>query len=349
MNNRYKPNVWAQWDPLKVLAVGCSYNPEYYEPIQNSQVRDSLQKIAIETEEDYQQLIRTVKDFGVTVVRPEIGYRNIEIDVSKIHGGSFTAIPKPPMTPRDNAMVLGNQLLITSNTCDEYNSMFYKFLDHSTIINPWAKTKNTGAFLLEQRQQFFAPCMTRIGNRIFVDNVDHPWLVPYIKQNFPKFDVVEVAVGGHNDGVFSPVAPGCILSVAGYNIYRNTFPGWEVCFLPNQSWNLVQGWNELKHKNDGKWWIPGQNINDDLTEFVETWLQSWLGYVEESVFDVNCLVIDRHHVIFSNYNEQVWDFCRKHEIEAIESPFRHRFFWDGGLHCITLDLVRDGSNQNYFQ
>lgn len=349
MNNRYTPNVWAQWDPLKVLAVGCSYPPEYYEPIQNSRVRDALQKIAQETEDDYQQLIKTVENFNVTVVRPELGYRNIEIDISKSYYGNFTAIPKPPMTPRDNAIVLGRRLLITSNTCDEYNSMFYKHLNHNKIINPWVKTKDIGTLTLEQNQQFFAPSMTRVGNRVFVDNVDHPWLVPYIEQNFSEFDVTEVTVGGHNDGVFSPIAPKCILSVAGYNIYQDTFPNWEVCYLPNQSWSLVQGWDELKHKNDGKWWIPGQNIDNDLTEFVETWLQNWVGYVEESVFDVNCLVIDKHHVIFSNYNKQVWDFCRKHKIEAIESPFRHRFFWDGGLHCVTLDLVRDGTNQNYFQ
>ena len=25
--------------------------------------------------------------------------------------------------------------------------------------------------------------------------------------------------------------------------------------------------------------------------------------------------------------------------------FRHRFFWDGGLHCVTLDLVRDSKKE----
>ena len=35
-------------------------------------------------------------------------------------------------------------------------------------------------------------------------------------------------------------------------------------------------------------------------------------------------------------------------MEAIYVPWRHRFFWDGGLHCITLDLVRAGTQQDYF-
>ena len=35
-------------------------------------------------------------------------------------------------------------------------------------------------------------------------------------------------------------------------------------------------------------------------------------------------------------------------MEAVYVPWRHRWFWDGGLHCITLDLVRQGVQQDYF-
>ena len=27
---------------------------------------------------------------------------------------------------------------------------------------------------------------------------------------------------------------------------------------------------------------------------------------------------------------------------------RHRYFWDGGIHCSTLDLDREGTIQDYF-
>ena len=27
---------------------------------------------------------------------------------------------------------------------------------------------------------------------------------------------------------------------------------------------------------------------------------------------------------------------------------RHRFFWDGGLHCATSDLEREGECEDYF-
>ena len=60
-------------------------------------------------------------------------------------------------------------------------------------------------------------------------------------------------------------------------------------------------------------------------------------------------MLDDSHVCVSNYNKQVFDFLEKHNIEPIIVPFRHRYFWDGGLHCVTLDLYREGSMENYFE
>ena len=46
-------------------------------------------------------------------------------------------------------------------------------------------------------------------------------------------------------------------------------------------------------------------------------------------------------------NKTVFDFLSKHNIEPIVAPFRHRFFWDGGIHCITSDLYREGDSDIY--
>jgi hypothetical protein len=60
-------------------------------------------------------------------------------------------------------------------------------------------------------------------------------------------------------------------------------------------------------------------------------------------------MLDEHHCCVSNpNNEQVNAFLKKHHVEPVYVPWRHRFFWDGGLHCITLDLQRKGTQQDYF-
>ena len=203
--------------------------------------------------------------------------------------------------------------------------------------------------MFELLTQFDAPTITCVGNRVYIDKKEIPAeTINFLQERYPEREFIQVKIGGHSDGCFHTLKPGAILSLQRYTEYAETFPGWDVCYLPNQSWNLVSNFMELKKKNNGKWWLAGEEKNNDFTNFVETWLTDWVGYCEESVFDVNVLMLDDKHVCVTSYNKTVFDFLKKHNIEPIIVPFRHRFFWDGGLHCVTLDLYREGNMENYF-
>jgi hypothetical protein len=154
-------------------------------------------------------------------------------------------------------------------------------------------------------------------------------------------------IGGHNDAVFCPVKPGVIVSTYHHSNYADTFPNWEVKFIENQSWNAIPQWRSYKHANINKWWTPDRDDNPEFAEFVDTWLGNWLGHVNETVFDVNMLQLNERTVLVNNYNKEMFEFFKTHNIEAIVTPFRHRFFWDGGIHCITGDLHRTGEAHEY--
>jgi hypothetical protein len=342
---KIKPNVHAQWHPLKCMVVGKSFDPEYYDPIRDSRVRDGLQLIAEQTEQDFQNLISVLQSFSVDVLRVDPGYRNIELDIC--NNIDFACVPMSPMMPRNDAIVIGDRLLMTAKGNAGYNAVWYQNIMAEHLINPWSLHTNPdlGSWQLPQHQQFHAPYVTRVGNRLWVDGHDYHWLPDYFRQNLPDYDVIQVNIGGHNDGCFSPVIPGKILSIMGETHYKHTFPGWEVFFPPPEKRKDINGWSEMKYKTQGRWFIDndtGVDVNDRMIEFVDTWLNQWVGYVEETMFDVNCLVLDRNHVCFTAHNPDLWDWCAKNSITPILVPFRHRFFWDGGLHCMTLDLVRDG-------
>ena len=100
---------------------------------------------------------------------------------------------------------------------------------------------------------------------------------------------------------------------------------------------------KVKQKNGGKWWVPGEEDSDEFSNYVETYLKDWVGYVEETVFEVNMLSLDQETILVNNYNKKVFDFLEKHKITPVITPFRHRWFWDGGVHCVTQDLYREGS------
>ena len=154
--------------------------------------------------------------------------------------------------------------------------------------------------------------------------------------------------GYHSDGSFCVVKPGCIVTLKDVQDYATEFPGWDILYLPDQSWKKVHPFTQMKDKVKGRWWIPGEEDNDTLIHFINTWLNDWLGYVEETVFDVNMLSIDQNTIICNNYNKDVFAHFKKHKVEPIVFNFRHRYFWDGGIHCITQDLYREGKMEDYF-
>lgn len=327
-------NYNAPWHPLKKVCLGKTYDPIFFQDIANSKIRDILQRIVIETEEDYLSIQKTLLQCGVQVVRPTIPEDNI-LNHLDINGKltynttkSFTLIPRPPMQPRDSILIIGQEALSTNKESEKFS---IENLTEFTAIT------------------FDAPCVTVIGKHLIVDRRDFPGVDSYLKNRFPDRTIIPVDIGGHNDAVFAPVKPGVIVSTYYHTNYTDTFPNWEVLFIENQSWNAVPEWRKLKHSNAGKWWMPGEETNKEFIDFVETWLTNWVGYVEETVFDVNMLMINEQLAIVNNYNKQVFEYFRKHKIEPIIVPFRHRFFWDGGIHCITNDLVRDGKVETYIK
>jgi hypothetical protein len=327
--NQYNFN--APWDPLRHVCVGAGYAPAFYEPIKNTFIRDSLQRIAEETESDYKNLIATLQQFDIAVDRPTVDadctimdYVDTQGQLNYSTAKSFTLIPRPPMQPRDCVLVIGNQLYGTNSEIHCY--------DIDAESTPWP---------------FDAPLVTVIGQDLIVDCRDHPELPELIRKLQPDRNVIPVTIGGHNDAVFCPVRPGVIVSTYHHDNYRDSFPGWQVKYIENQSWNAIPNWRKTKHSNVGKWWVPDDIDNPEFADFVDTWLTNWVGYVQETVFDVNMLQINDRTVLVNNYNREMFEFFAQQHIEPIITPFRHRFFWDGGLHCITADLYREGDSDVY--
>ena len=372
-------SVHQHWDPLKVCAVGRSYPPEFYSYIQNSKVRNVMERIAMETEEDYQKLIKLLESFNVETVRTEIG-TDINQHLNVVTGKYLP----PPMTPRDYTAMIGDTFYMPSGVSASKQYDTLKGSDWpSQAPTTQEEFDNLPEFVKQELKDFgwesySAPSPTRPiktllekqGNKIIYDkdinsatttrvgkdlyfgtdtyDQDQRELKTRVEKLFPDYRRHIINTGGHSDGTFCPVKPGLIISLRDIPTYATTFPDWEVVYLPGQSWTAVSSFLKLKEKNGGKWWVPGEELNDDFTDFVETWLGHWVGYVEETVFDVNMLVIDEKNVICNNYNEQVFAAFDRHGITPHVVNFRHRYFWDGGLHCITSDLHREGVRKDYF-
>lgn len=385
MNNQY--NVWCKWHPLKTVILGDCYPIEFYQGIKNDKIKSALMKITEDTLEDLSYYEQILKQFGCNVLRPSID-KNIRIENfienSVIKGG----VPRAPLQARDFQFVLGNKIYIAGDDAngeftsllknynqkdiDDYKSIendpdYIMSRDHYNFVagESWPlyddyvnkNFKNTSFEIVEEIKSFGwkfitpPPSNTLVGKDLYIDDAyggTSKSVINRYRQSHPYLRINQLNIGGHSDGCFHTLKNGAILSLRNIQAYEKTFPNWDVCYLPNQSWDLVRPFLDFKFKVGGKWWVPGEEENDEFTTFVETWLQDWVGYCEESVFDVNVLMLDENHVCVNNYNETAFAFFKKHKIEPIIVPWRHRYFWDGGLHCITLDLYREGVMEDYF-
>ena len=99
----------------------------------------------------------------------------------------------------------------------------------------------------------------------------------------------------------------------------------------------------------GKWWVDDDTArNNRFADHINQFAIDWIGDFTETQFSVNMLVVDQKTVISVNENRELNDFLDQRGINVIIAPFRAKSFWDGGLHCLTVDVVRDGDKRDLF-
>ena len=340
-------NSYTSWQPLEEVIVGRAYTPDYFDFIENAQVRNQLQQILAETEEDLTGLQKTIEQFGACVRRPNLPNK----DSFVWHQTEGDGAPLPPLTPRDWQITLGNQLLRVlpmqelDSLCEEYETA-----QPGSVINPHGSHWDPDCIL----NQASASCIVRVGRDVFFDNSEFlkpeqsRWIVDNVLGS--EYRVHEAITDGHGDAVFAILKPGVLLS-SKHDVNLNLaadFPRWDVCKIWDSSiWAAMEVGKFKYEQSPGAWYVQGQTPTAEFSEFVNTYLTKWTGFVAETVFDVNCLVLDESHVIFSAYNREVFDYCRKHQIEPIISELRHSYFWDGGISCCTQDIRRRGGLETY--
>ena len=122
--------------------------------------------------------------------------------------------------------------------------------------------------------------------------------------------------GWHMDGVYSILKPGVIVATHDLPTLQDIYPDWDVCYLQ-----------------------PGQKQSHVDHE--------WGGNSAESCYDVNILSVDEQNCVVTGTNDTLESFLGKHNINTVVCEFRHKEFWDNGVHCFTQDLYREGVKEKY--
>lgn len=153
---------------------------------------------------------------------------------------------------------------------------------------------------------------------------------------------------GHSDGIYCNVADKIWLTNGESLPFDKHWPGMEVMELSTTNGGVVNHWSPVEklfheqeiNKTRGRYVIHKHQLTDKDINWVDEYLSHWVGYCDETLFDINVSIVDENNVIAIGQNSLVYDKLESIGVKVHQVPFRHRFFWDGGIHCITNDLVR---------
>lgn len=367
-------NVNYHWDKLKTCVVGICYPPEFFSFIKDSKIRNVLEKITSETNEDLDKLSKLLEIMGVEVIRPVL---KDSIDYYTVGN----QILPPPLTPRDHFATIGYKFYMptTDNegkwkqlrgvdwpetppaSQEEFDNL-PRFVKEE-LSNIWcvdqindlynfdfSTYKNVENFVKQQQneiiydQEIDSAMVFRLGQNLYFGT--WPWqteqkIVEHAKKLFPDYKCHVIDSQGHLDGCLSIISNELILSTEyiKQSVFDNMFPNHEIVYL-KRSVNNDPNFVQFKMQNRGNWWIKGQEHNESLSTFIDHYLKSWTGHIEETVPDVNLLHIDSKNVAGFRITPQILKKLEEHGINFHLVEFRHFHFWDSGLHCVTNDISR---------
>ena len=373
----YRPEFFDYVDNTKVKNVLRQITEETIEDLEN--IKEVLESYGVTVKRprvfDFDQVYNIYKVGGDAVDR------NLEVDVNRVlqdmpqlqdkdgvkkylqdydiyeNPGFLT---KPPLFPRDEQVVVNDNFYILRQrdlSCltdhktagpGRANVLFFETLYEEiesykgNVINDYGVDNTTRFDFWNQ-----GPNIVKLGDTIILDglpNTTYKWFRNEFKDSY---NIITAFNDGHSDGIYAPIKPGAFVSNGEALQFKKYFPNWDVFYLPDTQWSNMSPFLEIKDKVQGKWWIPGEEHNDELIDYVDKWFSEWVGFCEETVWDVNVLMVNPETVLCLTENEELFKWFKKHNVEPIVTPFRHRFFWDGGLHCLTLDIHREGGIESY--
>lgn len=322
------------FQPLKEVWLGDTYPSNYYDDFSN-QEQDLLCEISEKTKEDLTKIQKKLIDLDVTVRRPEFDSKEKFLDEDD-------NLCKPPITPRDWAITIADCLYIIP----QYPNAHCAFDNTVKLYKDCGqKVKILDRSIPDPLCYINPPSVVRVGKDLYCDcdkNFEsYNFFLEGLEQFKNDYRIHITHTGEHSDGIFCPVKPKCIFSTHYKQCYKDTFPDWKINFLPDTT---------QKRKNQGivgSWWVSGKDYAY-FNRFILDKAKKWIGNVQETIFEVNMLVVDEKNILCIAEDDWACKKLEEYGFNVHICDFTNRHFWDGGLHCLTLDIFRKGDCIDYW-
>jgi len=356
--------IWTEWDKLTDVIVGDCHSSGSFDHLLDTSTASSLNRILDETKEDLELLSNKIKSYNCNVRRPDL------ITPSSYSLSSFDInLPNSPLVPRDQYIVIGKTIYQT------YTSLTDRYFDGHSFYNIFNDLFDTGYNWIAQP----SPQLKNLdpANKWWIDGKD-------VYHNILKDKILWHTATMYKTGnklITNIQGPG---TNKGLNWCQRNIT--DVVIIPNDS-TCMDSWGHIDHGfffvNDdtiiceSNKWVPsylqdkniieiGQYLQDSYSviedyaadfkstqgtyskEWLELYLDKWRGYDQEIHFDTNVLVLDHNSILFSREIPELFRFLESKGIQCDYVPIRHGTYWESGIHCLTLDITREGLRREIF-
>lgn len=342
-----KVSVYDEWSPLEEVIVGVVENARLPQPdpsvrgVDFPELADEeiptgkfSDRVIEETQEDLANLVATLQELNVKVRRPEITNHSISFSTP-----NWSACGHFNYCPRDVFLALDHQIIEAPSPSrsryfemDAYKKVFLEYFHSGSrwisapkpllldelFTNP-NREKNG---LLNSEIAFDAANILRLGKDILYQVSDSgnqlggQWLQSILGNDYRVHQCVNVYLGKHIDTTFTVVRPGLVV-INPERVNPDNLPV------------LFRNWDKI--------WCP------DPVDI------GYEGYPLSSIWiAMNFLVVNPELAIVDQRQVSLIKELEKRGVNVIGLQLRHARTLGGGFHCVTNDVRRSGSLEDYF-
>lgn len=345
--------VWScnEWDQLEEVIVGNPLRARFPTADPSTQLTEfpdrSLEKIPQgpfpqqiieETEEDLNEFVAVLEELGITVKRPETWPHEAKFSTINWESEGYYNY-----CPRDIMLVIGDQIIETPNVMRSraqesfsYRTMMVEYLKSGAkwysaprpmLLDSLFEVDLDKPTPRNDEPAFDAANILRLGQDLLYlvsgtgNELGGQWLQTILGDKFRIHFLKDVYYGSHIDSTFVALRPGLVLCNPA-RINDDTLPEifkqWEVIYSP-----------------------PMENTDGFDAEYLSRSIGS--KWIDMNLFSINpnLVVVDRDQTALIKLLE-------KQGLDVIRLKLRHSKMLGGGFHCVTLDIRRTGTLQQYF-
>ena len=334
-----------------------------------------------EVSEDLENLAKTLENLNVKVYRPKV------FDLTKVYSTpDWSSTSNNIYNTRDLNLVVGNNL-IESPSPSTYRyfessalyEIFYKYFESGCkwisgpkpklnyeVVLPYFRDENervlteedkmhkekTGGRLeklhkLSEKEILFEAANTlRMGKDLLYlesssgNHKGGKWLQSVLGSEYRVHITKDIYRSSHIDSTVMCLKPGVVL-INGARVNEKNCPKifnkWDKLYFSDVA---PTSESELKFQKE---------IRDPIAKEIESLgFQTNLVNMSSPWVGMNFLSVDQETIIIDERQTKLIKFLEKNKFKTVPIKMRHIYTQGGGIHCATLDTVRDSKLESYF-